>query len=228
MTEGPDISRIAALIGDPARANMLSALMHGYALTAGELAYEGRVSAATASGHLAKLHDAGLLSLRKQGRHRYFELSDGVPQLLEHMSCLAADQGHLRTRPGPRDPALRHCRVCYDHLAGKRAVQLYDFMRNNRLIEGDQHGDGHLAVTADGETFCSGLGIDLKSLLEARRPLCRPCLDWSERRTHLAGGLGAAFLARFTALGWVDRLSGSRALIITTNGERGLGELLAS
>ena len=228
MTEGPDISRIAALIGDPARANMLSALMHGYALTAGELAYEGGIAAATASEHLSKLRDAGLVRQRKQGRHRYFELGEGIPQLLEHISCLAAGQGHLRSRPGPQDSALRQCRVCYDHLAGRQAVQLFGFMRDNSLITGDCHEAGHLDLTRDGEFFCMGLGVDLAGLRAARRPICLPCLDWSERKTHLAGGLGAAFLTAFMSLGWIERYSGSRAMRITAEGELGFDRLLTT
>lgn len=228
IVEGPDISRIAALIGDPARANMLAALMHGYALTAGELAFEGGIAAATASEHLSKMRDAGLVKQRKQGRHRYFQLAEGMPQLLEHLSCLAAAQGHLRSRPGPRDPALRQCRVCYDHLAGRRAVQLFGFLRDNSLIMGDLHGDGALDLTRDGESFCVSLGIDLATLRATRRPICRPCLDWSERRTHLAGGLGAAFLERFIALGWIERSARSRAMRVTAKGESAFNSLLTA
>lgn len=228
MTEGPDISRIAALIGDPARANMLSALMHGYALTAGELAYEGGIAPATASEHLSKLRDAGLVRQRKQGRHRYFELCHGVPQLLEHMSCFAAGQGHLRSQPGPRDPALRQCRVCYDHLAGSRAVQLFGFLRDRRYFTGYCHEEGLFDLTTEGEAFCTAFGIDLQQIRFGKRPVCRPCLDWSERRTHLAGGLGAAFLERFFALGWIERYAGSRAMQITPEGEHGFDRLLTS
>src|ERR1700742_927050 len=125
MKTGPDIAPIAALIGDPARANMLSALMDGRALTAGELARKAGVTAQTASSHLAKLAAGGLIAERRQGRHAYFTLTGpDVAELLEELACLAARTGHTRTRTGPAEPALRHARVCYDHLAGDRGVQM--------------------------------------------------------------------------------------------------------
>lgn len=214
MKEGPDIALIGALIGDPARANMLTLLMSGRAHTASELAAEAGVTAQTASGHLAKLADAGLLALRKQGRHKYFTLADDdVAHVLEAIMGLAARRGHGRTRVGPRDPAMRKARVCYDHLAGDMGVRIYDTLTSHGHIAGD-------ALTAAGAAFMTEFGVDIAGLATRRRPLCRTCLDWSERRTHLAGALGAACLTRIYELGWARRLPGSRAVMFSKDGER--------
>lgn len=216
MKEGPSIAPIAALAGDPARANMLSALLSGKALTATELAGEAGVTAQTASAHLAKLEQGGLIAGVKQGRHRYFRLADGdVAGMMEAMMGVAARAGHLRVRPGPADPGMRKARVCYDHLAGEMGVALFD-----RLVR-----DGHLAahgerLTKRGAQFAHGFGIDVAALAQARRPVCKTCLDWSQRRTHLAGGLGAALLQRIYDLGWARRDRASRTVIFTSQGER--------
>ncbi|WP_088347480.1 MULTISPECIES: winged helix-turn-helix domain-containing protein [Rhodomicrobium] len=222
MTAKPDISLIASLVGDPARAAMLTALMSGRALTAIELAQEAGVTQQTASSHLGKLDEGGLISIEKQGRHRYYRLSGpDVMAVLEGLTGLAARSGHLRLRTGPRDPALRRARVCYDHLAGDLAVRMFDRLAARGLI---RHEGEHLHLTAEGEQFAAGFGIDLAALPKGRRPLCKGCLDWSERRSHLAGGLGAAFLSRFEALGWARRTPGSRLVTITPKGERGFAE----
>ncbi|WP_312413079.1 winged helix-turn-helix domain-containing protein [Shinella sp.] len=218
MKEGPDISQIGALIGDPARANMLTALMGGQALTASELAGAAGVTLQTTSAHLAKLEAGGLIAQRKQGRHRYFALADDdAGRLLESIMGYAANRGHLRTRPGPKDPALRKARVCYNHLAGDYGVRLLD-----RLVaEGDVTLDGDdAALTPAGEMRMAALGIDMPALKAQRRPVCRTCLDWSERRSHLAGSLGEALLARFIANGWAKREKNSRAVRFTGEGER--------
>ncbi|ARE39135.1 Transcriptional regulator, ArsR family [Rhodovulum sp. P5] len=220
MKDGPDITRIAALIGDPARASILSALLSGQALTAGELAAEAGVSPATASGHLSQLAEAGLLWARKQGRHRYFALADDeVARTLEALAGLAAARGHLRTRPGPRDAALREARVCYDHMAGARAVQIFDSMADRGFLTVARED---VALTAAGHDFVAGLGIDLAPYEAARRPLCRVCLDWSERRSHLAGALGAALLSHGLDGGWLRRADTGRHLAITQKGEGAL------
>ena len=218
MKEGPDISRIGALIGDPARANMLTALMGGQALTASELAGAAGVTLQTASTHLSRLEGGGLVAQRKQGRHRYFALADdGVGLLLENIMGFAADRGLMRTRPGPKDPALRKARVCYNHLAGDFGVRMFD-----RLVaDGAVTLDGEeAALTPSGEARIAGIGIDLAALKTQRRPLCRTCLDWSERRSHLSGSLGEALLARFIADGWAKREKDSRAIRFTAEGER--------
>lgn len=218
MKDGPDIARIAALIGDPARANMLTALMSGKALTATELAAEAGVTPATASAHLAKLEQGGLLVIRKQGRHRYAALAGPeVAQVLEALMGLAAGSGHLRTRTGPRDAALRKARVCYNHLAGDLGTQLFDALVAQDLL---LKGDDAPALTAKGADALRDFGIDLTRLSQDRAPLCRECLDWSERRAHLAGSVGRALLARIEALGWARRQQDSRALRFSPEGER--------
>ncbi|MDH3233725.1 MAG: winged helix-turn-helix domain-containing protein [Alphaproteobacteria bacterium] len=226
MKEGPDIARIAALVGDPARANMLQALMTGHALTASELAQEAGVTVQTASSHLAKLETGGLIGQRKQGRHRYFRLSgDDVAEVLEALMGLAARTGHLRVRPGPKEPALRRARVCYDHLAGEMGVAMLDSLIDRGIVVGT---DDALDLTPAGETFVHAFGIALDGLRGGRRPLCKACLDWSSRRNHLAGALGAAFLARFYALGWAARAAESRVVAFTKAGEAEFGKLFAA
>jgi DNA-binding transcriptional ArsR family regulator len=218
MKEGPSTAPIAALAGDPARANMLAALLSGKALTASELANEAGITAQTASSHLSKLESGGLVTQVKQGRHRYFRLAGSdVAQMLESLMTVAARAGHLRTRPGPGDPALRKARVCYDHLAGELGVQLFDSLcRHGHLVS---RGEA-LTLSRKGEKFLDSFGIALDALEAERRPLCRSCLDWSMRRSHLAGSLGAALLARFHALQWASREKGGRALLFTPRGER--------
>lgn len=217
MKEGPDIAYIAALIGDPARANMLTALMSGKALTATELAVEAGVTLQTASAHLSKLDKGGLLRPRKQGRHKYFSLaSDEVAHVLETLMGLAAGSGHLRRRTGPKDAALRKARVCYNHLAGEKGTQMFDSILAQGLVRiaGDE-----LLLTPKGEVFSCELGIDLDALHARKTPLCRECLDWSARRSHLAGSLGRAFLTQFEELGWVHRDKSSRVIKFSSSGE---------
>jgi len=219
MKEGPDISRIAALIGDPARANILTALMSGKALTASELAAEAGVTPQTASSHIARLTEGGLIVTRRQGRHRYAALaSDEVAQALEALIGLAAETGHQRTRTGPRDAALRQARVCYNHLAGEMGVRMFDSLSTRGfLIEAGQTG---LALSPAGRDFAARFGIALEGLERRRAPLCRHCLDWSARRFHLGGALGRAMLARMEETGWLRRGEG-RALTVTPRGAAG-------
>jgi DNA-binding transcriptional ArsR family regulator len=221
MKAGPDIAMVAALVGDPARANILTALMSGRALTASELAQEAGVTPQTASSHLAKLEGGGLIEPEKQGRHRYYRLTGSdVAGVLEGLAGLAARAGHLRVRTGPKDPALRRARVCYDHLAGDLGVQMLDSMKKQRLVRQHQQ---EIELTADGERFMAKkLQIDPDKLVHPRRPLCKACLDWSERRHHLAGTLGAAMMARFAELKWAarDPAPGSRIVNFTRNGEK--------
>ena len=222
MKSGPDIARIAALIGDPARANILTALMSGKALTATELAAEAGVTQQTASAHLAKLEEGGLLNPRKQGRHKYFSLaSDEVARVLEGLMGLAAGAGHLRSRTGPRDPALRKARVCYNHLAGDMGIRLYEGLLEKGWLE---TRDGGPVLSDTGRVHMAEFGIDLARLEKARTPLCRDCLDWSERRSHLAGSLGRALLARFEDLGWARREDGTRVVHFSRRGETAFNE----
>jgi len=216
MKEGPSIAEVASLIGDPARANMLGALMSGRALTAGELANEAGITAQTASGHLAKLREAGLLMVEAQGRHRYFRLSGAdIAQVIEGLMGIAARTGNLRTRTGPRDPDMRRSRVCYDHMAGEWAVRLFEgFVETGRLAL----ADGAVSLTPAGKAFFVAEGIDVAALERSRRPLCRTCLDWSERRPHLGGALGKAVLDHAMTKGWARRSATSRTLTVTPPG----------
>jgi DNA-binding transcriptional ArsR family regulator len=216
MKEGPDISHIAALIGDPARANMLTVLMGGKALTVSELAEEAGVTIQTASAHLSKMEAGGLLRPRKQGRHKYFALAtDDVALVLEALMGLAAGAGHLRRRTGPKDESLRKARVCYNHLAGEMGTRLYDSLLGRHFIEASGEG---MSLTAQGAAFVTGFGVDLEALRQKKAPLCRECLDWSERRPHLAGSLGRAFLGRIEALAWARKDQDSRAVLFSSSG----------
>jgi len=223
MNEDPRLAEIAALVGDPARANILTALLDGRALTAGELAYFAGVSPQTTSGHLAKLTQSRMLALSKQGRHHYYRLATPeVGRMLETIMevALAAPARH---RPVSKaDQALRVARTCYDHFAGQLGVGLTDALsERGHLILGEEAGE----VTAAGVEFLSGFGLDLAEARRRRRAYCRPCLDWTERRPHLGGAIGAALAGRCFTLAWVERQRDSRALTITAAGRRGLAEV---
>lgn len=225
MKAGPDIALIASLVGDPARANMLTALMSGRALTVSELAQEAGVTIQTTSSHLTKLQDGNLLTQEKQGRHRYFRLSGpDVAAMLEGLMGLAARAGHLRVRTGPKDPALRRARVCYDHLAGDLGVQMFDSLVKGRLVN-QQREPEQLVLTPKGKRFFETFGIDFESLGHTRRPLCKTCLDWSARRYHLAGALGAALLAHFYDHKWARRETGTRIVTFSRRGQAKFDEL---
>ena len=224
MKEGPDIARIASLVGDPARANMLTALMDGGALTASELALEAGVTMPTASSHLAKLVDGGLLALQRQGRHRYYALSSHhVASMLETISGVAERVGPKRARPGPRDTVMREARVCYDHLAGGRGVALLDSLLSRHILVSEH---GTIGIGPRGPAFFDEFGIDLAPLSRQRRPLCRSCLDWSVRRSHLAGALGAATLDRIVERKWARRDPQSRAILFSPEGKLAFERLL--
>jgi DNA-binding transcriptional ArsR family regulator len=220
MHEGPDISIVAALIGNPACANMLMALLGGQAMTGTELAQEAGLTLSTVSGHLARLESAGLVAMERQGRHHYFRLADpDVAIALENLIPVAARAGHMRIRTGPRDPELRRARSCYDHLAGDLAVQMFDRFIARRLLA---RRDDALQVTQEGQRFFAKSSIDVAALRGGRRPACRPCLDWSERRSHLGGALGAAVFGHILARGWAAREPRSRIVRFSATGERSL------
>lgn len=218
MREGPDIARIAALVADPARSCMLLALMDGRALTATELSGLAGVTKQTASGHLAKLVDGEVLAVEAQGRHRYFRLAGAhVAALIEALMVFSSDAAPpVRTsaHTGPKEPALRKARVCYDHLAGEMGVALYD-----RAVEAGWLADD-LGVTDKGWSKFSSIGVTPDSLPRSNRPQCRACLDWSQRRHHLAGLIGKATLDRLFVLSWARRLPASRVVAFTPEGER--------
>jgi DNA-binding transcriptional ArsR family regulator len=224
VREGPDIARIASLMGDPARANMLAALSDGRALTAGELASEAGVTKQTASSHLSRLSNGGLIVCEAQGRHRYFRLSDEeVSHAIEALMGLAATGARPRRRTGPNDPALRRARICYNHLAGEMGVALFDRMGRRRWLALEDEG---VTVTPSGVRAFSDFGVDMEGLASQRRPLCRLCVDWSERRHHLAGSLGQALFTRFTQLGWARREKDSRIVRFSPSGERAFSKWL--
>lgn len=217
MIEGPYIAEAAALIGDPSRAAMLSALMDGRALTATELAYASGITPQTASGHLARLTEARLVAVEKQGRHRYYRLAnEHVAHALEALAVLAV-HGAPRHRPtGPRDDAMRFARTCYDHLAGRVGVSLTRSLVINGYLE---EGSDEFGITPEGRDRLAAFGLDIDALEGARRAFAGRCLDWSERTPHLGGALGAALLMQLEARGWIARKEGTRAVALTPSGE---------
>ncbi|MBZ9996401.1 MULTISPECIES: winged helix-turn-helix domain-containing protein [unclassified Mesorhizobium] len=216
MREGPDIARIASLVGDPARANMLNALMGGTALTASELALEAGVSLPTASSHLSKLMEGGLLTVASQGRHRYYGLAGPqVAGMIEAITGVAEAVGPKRVRPGPRDGAMRIARVCYDHLAGEQAVAMLDRLVDKNILVRD---DKEIRLGPSAASHFAAIGIDVYT--KPRRPVCRACLDWSVRRSHLAGTLGAAILDKILAEKWARREKDSRAVVFSPPGKQ--------
>jgi DNA-binding transcriptional ArsR family regulator len=221
VASGIAVAEIGALIGDAGRANMLHALMSGRALTASELAWIASVSAPTASQHLARLTEAELITVEKQGRHRYYRLSSpAVARMLEGISAVVATQGPARYRPASRvDEALKRARLCYDHLAGVLGVALADALAERDWLVFSEDGG---VVTPAGRRFLRNFGLDLAELESRRRCFCRLCLDWSERRHHLAGSLGAAIASRCFALGWIERGKLDRSIVVTLKGQRGL------
>ena len=218
MSDITRMASVAALLGDPARANILTAAMGGRALTAKELAFAAHVSPQTASGHLARLTDANLLTVEKQGRHRYFRLASPlVGQMLESVMAVAGPE------PRPLNPwrggdALRTARTCYDHLAGRLGVALADALTAGGHVALSHDGG---EVTDRGHAFLCDFGAEP---VAGKRVFCRPCLDWSERRPHIAGRLGAALATRCLDLGWIARQRDSRAVTITAAGNQGFAE----
>ncbi|WP_374653253.1 ArsR/SmtB family transcription factor [Dongia sp.] len=214
------MAEVASLVGDPARANMLAALMDGRALTATELAYVAGIGASTASAHLAKLETAHLLSMVKQGRHRYFRLaSPSVSRMLEGIMTFAAIDAPQRYQPRTtNDMAMRLARTCYDHLAGRLGVALADaLVARGHVILGEDAGE----LTPKGRKVLAGLGIAVEAAKHSR-VFCRPCLDWSERRPHLAGAIGAALASHCFGKHWIEHIRDSRAVRITPAGVQGL------
>jgi DNA-binding transcriptional ArsR family regulator len=219
MITGPLIAEIAALVGEPARATMLSALLDGRALTAAELAFAARITPQTASTHLGKLTEAGLISAIRDGRHRYFRLaSPKVAEMLNGIMAVALEN-RPRYKPISRQAReLSDARVCYDHLAGRLSVDLADFFAEQQYIIFD---DEAAEVTPKGIRFLADFGIDLSAGAK-RRHLCRSCLDWTERRSHIGGAVGAAIANRLFDLHWTESIKNSRAVIVTTTGAAGL------
>ena len=222
MRDEPNIATVAALIGDTGRAAMLTALMGGQALPAGELAAAAGLSPPAASAHLARLTDGGLLAVEREGRHRYYRLAGpGVASALESLASLVGQPSRLETPRTPHARALRHARTCYDHLAGELGVAVAAALEARGLLA---PGDGkRLDVTVAGVAwFADVFGIDVDTLRPGRHGVACRCLDWTERRHHLAGPLGARMLQRCYDLGWLARTPRSRAVHLTENGREGL------
>ncbi|UHD46060.1 ArsR family transcriptional regulator [Aureimonas altamirensis] len=221
MATSNRVAEVAAAVGEPARAAMLAALMDGRALTATELTAVAAITPQTASGHLSRLASAGLIAVEKQGRHRYHRLaSPEVARMIESVMQIAG--GITLTRPtpriGPRDLALRQARTCYDHLAGALGVSIADALCASGAVE---IADDAAVLTDTGRAQMEALGIIVPGVkTRSTRPVCRPCLDWSERRPHLAGALGAAICTHTLDRGWVRRTR-TRALEITPAGTIG-------
>ena len=227
MTSQARFAEVASLVGDPTRASMLHALLDQRALTASELASFAGITPQTASGHLARLTGAGLITVVRQGRHRYHRLaSSGVAEMMESIMRVAAGGPAPKRLPrvGPKDEALRAARTCYDHLAGRLAVAITDRMLERDLVEiADDAG----AITAKGRDFLERLGIDADSSdggASKRRVFLKPCIDWSERRPHLAGRVGQALLDHCFHEHWVHRFDGGRTLTITSKGQQAFRE----
>ncbi|MEV1083349.1 winged helix-turn-helix domain-containing protein [Streptomyces sp. NPDC050211] len=220
----PELARLAALVADETRAVCLLALLDGRAWTAGELARHAGVAASTLSGHLGRLIAGGLLAEERQGRHRYVRLADPqVAQLLEDLAAQVAPNAAARPRTlreSNAGSAMARGRTCYDHLAGRLGITLTDALTERGLLS----QDAGFALTEAGLRWFDSVGIGLER--KGRRPLARGCLDWTERRSHLAGVAGAALCRHALDAGWCVRIGSERAVKVTPSGERVLGELL--
>jgi DNA-binding transcriptional ArsR family regulator len=225
LPSGVSMAEIGALVGDPARANMLTALMNGESLTASDLAWHAGVTPQTASGHLARMTGAELIRVTAQGRHRYYKLASArVAQMLESIFLVASDHTAPRRRiPAYVDTIMRDARTCYDHLAGRLGVAVAGALVARRLIE---LGDEAAALTRRGHRFFEGLNIDLAAIGRKRRCFCRVCVDLTERRPHIAGAVGAAFCLSCFDSGWIERVKDSRGVSVTVKGSAGLMDAL--
>lgn len=220
----PRFARVAAAIADPTRARMLSVLLGGESLPAGELARAAGINASTASAHLARLMEEGLLAVRKQGRHRYFRVSDAdVARALEALSLVAERTGDARKWLRPPYRPLKYARSCYRHLAGELGVRLLE-----RLLEGGRlvAGAEGFRITQAGLVWLEEIGLQADVACVRGARYAYPCLDWSERRDHLAGRLATMLLDHFLARRWLVRIARSRALELTAAGRRALGGLI--
>ena len=224
MDGDADIAKVGALVADPARARILLALGDGRALPATVLADEAGVSPSTASTHLSKLVAGNLLDVRREGRHKYFRVaSPDVAELIEALARLSPAASVRSLRQANKAEAIRFARTCYDHLAGLLGTTLMDAMLERGLLR-DDDPDSDYRLTDRGSVELSAFGIELEPLCARRRPLIRGCVDWTEQRHHLAGGLGAALARRMFELGWLERARRSRAVHVTADGSRGLRE----
>lgn len=226
---GSDIAPVAALLADRARAAMLTVLLDGRPLAAGELAKAAGVSAATASSHLGKLLDGDLVSVVKQGRHRYYRLKGAeVATVIEALSLISPLVPVRSLSQSRQAAALGQARTCYDHLAGRAGVALFDALVGRGLIEAQIIDDPERSayeVTHKGEERLADIGVDVEAARASRRRFAGHCLDWTERRPHLNGALGAAVTARLIELGWFERATSRRSLVLTEKGHAGLADV---
>ncbi len=217
MSDVPSFSITAALIADPTRAIMLTALLDGRALPAGELAYASGITPQTASSHLSQLLAGGLIALETEGRHRYYRLAGShVAHALEHLATIGPAEPAKRKALSPKARELRFCRCCYDHLAGQVGVAVTHGLQERGFIV--EAADKQFAVPGAGIEWFETIGLDMDTLKPTRRGLARQCLDWTERTHHLAGPLGVGFMAVMCAKGWLRRAKDSRAVRVTPEG----------
>lgn len=215
----PNIVEVASLIGDSSRAAMLMCLLSGKAMPASELARAARVTPQTASSHLAKMVEGGLLVHESNGRHRYYRLSNPeVGEVLEALNAIAQPKSVRSLRESEQSKALHFARTCYDHIAGEVGVTLTDRILELGVIKADERD---FDLTVDGAKWFQGFGIDMDGLRRGRRHFARQCLDWSERRHHISGALGAALANRLFELKWIERIPGGRAVRVTDIGLQG-------
>jgi DNA-binding transcriptional ArsR family regulator len=225
MNDVPSIASVGALIGQAARADMLLLLLDGRGRTATELADAANVTRSTASSHLSQLVNGGLVRVDRQGRHRYYRLaSPQIADILKSLLVITNRPNAPEPRFGPRPTAMRHARMCYDHMAGTLGIGVVDSLtRSGALVE---NGDD-FELTSTGEQFLTDFGVDVTAARRRRRHFARTCIDWSERRPHLAGALGAAIADRFFELNWIHRELAGRTLHITPAGHEGLADVFS-
>jgi DNA-binding transcriptional ArsR family regulator len=221
---GVDIAPVAALMADPARAAMLGALVAGPALSAGELGQLAGVSPATASAHLARLLDGGLVTVTRQGRHHYYSLAGHeVADAFEAIASISPARPVRSLRQSRQAALLAQARTCYDHLAGRAGVALLDALLHGGMLTGDGTGaEAAYRVTSSGADVLAGFGVDVAKVRQTRRRFAGACLDWTQRRPHLNGALGAAVTARLLEIGWIQRGPSSRSIRVTERGRDGL------
>ncbi|MDQ0049146.1 DNA-binding transcriptional ArsR family regulator [Paenibacillus polymyxa] len=225
MSTKSNVAMIASLVSEPSRAAILTALLDGRFHTASELAHMASIKPQTASFHLAKMTEAQVVTVEKQGRHRYYGIQDlEVARVMESLLSIAPPVPIKSFKQASENEAIRLARTCYDHVAGQLGVQLMSFFVQKGILSEDQDG---LHITEQGETFFTDFKIDLTKTRQKRRSFSHKCLDWSERRHHLAGALGSAVLDRLFELNWIERLPTTRAIRITADGKRGFKEIFS-
>lgn len=224
MKANSNVAVIASLVSEPSRAAIMTALLDGRFHPASELAYMAEIKPQTASFHLAKLAEAGVVSMEKHGRHRYYGIrNQEVAQVMEMMLSIAPQVPITSLKQSVQDKAVRYARTCYDHLAGYAGVQITEGLLARGFLRKEQQ---QFAVTASGEHFFTELCIDLAHVRKQRRSYSHCCLDWSERRHHLAGALGHVLLKRWIELQWIHPLPDTRAVHVTAAGKQGFHDML--